>query len=258
MSARGVIGSAVLSALGLAVAGPTAAQDLQLGVSTGVSVTSGDYGGDVDITETYVPVSLTATYGQVSFGLRVPYLSVETDNSTGPGSTTESGVGDVSASLTVFDVFYSEEQRTALDVSGVVKFGTADVNTQLGTGENDFTVYLDGYKFFDKVTLLGSVGYLWRGEPADTQLENVLIGSVGAAIFTDNGTMFGGTLDYRQSAFAGDDDVREARVFVAMPLNAAWDLEAHVFTGFTDNSPDWGVGIAIAADLSRFARRGLR
>ncbi len=258
MKARGVIGYAVLSALGLALAGPTAAQDLELGVSTGISVTSGDYGGDVDIAETYVPVCLTATYGQVSFGLRVPYLSVETDSSTGSGSTTENGLGDVSASLTVFDVFYSEEQRLTLDVSGVVKFGTANVDTRLGTGETDFAVYFDGYKFFDNVTLLGTVGYLWRGEPTDTRLENALIGSVGAALFTDNGTMFGGTLDYRQSGFAGEDDVQEARAFVAMPLNDTWDLELHAFTGFADSSPDWGGGITIAADLSRFARRGTR
>ncbi len=255
MSARGVIGSAVLSALGLALAGPTAAQDLELGVSAGVSITSGDYGGDVEIAETYVPVSVTATYGQVSFGLRVPYLSVETDSSTGPGSTTENGMGDVSASLTVFDVFYSEKQRLALDVSGVVKFGTADVNTRLGTGENDFTVFVDGYKFFDKVTLLGTLGYLWRGEPSDTSLENVLIGSVGAALFTDDGTMFGSTLEYRQSAFVDEDDVFEVRAFFAMPLNESWDLEAHAFSGFTNSSPDWGGGVAIVADLSRFARR---
>ena len=253
MNARGVIGSAVLSVLGLAVAGPAAAQDLELGVSTGVSVTSGDYGGDVDIEETYVPVSLTATYGRVSFGVRVPYLSVETSDAF--GSTTEDGLGDVSASLTVFDVYYSERHRLAVDVSGVVKFGTADAATQLGTGENDFTVYFDGYKFFDKVTLLGTIGYRMRGEPADTQYDDVLIGSVGAAVFTDNNAMFGGTLDYRQSAIAGSDDVREARVFVAMPMNETWDFEAYAFTGFTDSSPDWGGGISIAADLSRFARR---
>ena len=253
MIVRGVIGSAVLSALGLAVACPSAAEDLELGVSTGIAVSSGDYGGDVDIEETYVPVSLTATYGQVSFGLRVPYLSVETGGTS--GNTTEDGLGDVSASLTVFDVLYSAEHRLAVDVSGVVKFGTADAATQLGTGENDFTVYFDGYKFFDKVTLLGTIGYRWRGEPADTRLDNVLIGSVGAALFAENGTMFGGTLDYRQSAIAGEDDVREARAFVAVPLNETWDLEAYAFTGFTDSSPDWGGGIAIAADLSRFARR---
>jgi len=253
MKLRGSSRSFALSVLGLAIAGPTAAQDLEIGVSTGINITSGDYGGDVDIEETYVPVSLTATYGQVSFGLRVPYLSVETDGAS--GSTVEDGLGDVSASLTVFDVFYDEERRLALDVSGVAKFGTADVDTQLGTGENDFTVYLDGYKFFDTVTLLGTVGYRWRGEPPGTALDNVLIGSVGAAFFSRQRTMVGGTFDYRQSAIAGEDDVREARVFVAVPLNETWDVEAYVFTGFTDSSPDWGGGLTVAADLSRFARR---
>ncbi|MDJ0794515.1 MAG: hypothetical protein QNI98_09745 [Woeseiaceae bacterium] len=256
MDARGVIRSTVLGVFGLAVAVPTAAQDLELGVSTGINITSGDYGGDVDIAETYVPVSVTATYGQVSFGVRVPYLSVTTDSET--GSTTEDGLGDVSASLTVLDVLYSAEHRLAVDVSGVVKFGTADAETQLGTGENDFTIYLDGYKFFDKVTLLGSVGYRWRGESADTVLDDVVIGSVGAAFFTDGGAMFGGIFDYGQSAISGEDDVREARAFVAMPLNQSWDLEVYAFTGFTDSSPDWGGGMTVACDLSRFALRERR
>ena len=253
MKLRGSLRPFALSVVGLAIAGPTAAQDLEVGVSTGISVTSGDYGGDIDIEETYVPVSLTATYGQVSFGVRVPYLSVETEGAS--GNTVEDGLGDVSASLTVFDVLYSAEHRLALDVSGVIKFGTADADTQLGTGENDFTVYFDGYKFFDTVTLLGTVGYRWRGEPPGTELDNVLIGSIGAAFFSDKGTMFGGTFDYRQSAIAGEDDVREARAFVAVPLNETWDVEVYAFTGFTDSSPDWGGGLTIAADLSRFARR---
>ncbi len=253
MNPRGLARSAVLGALGLAFAGPSAAQDLELGLSTGVSVTSGDYGGDVDIEETFIPLTLTATYDQIAVGLRVPYLSVSTDGDSASGSSTASGLGDVSASLTVFDVLYSERRHLALDVSGVVKFGTADVDTQLGTGENDFTVYLDGYKFFDNVTLLGTIGYRWYGEPGDTPLEDVLIGSIGAAFFSEKGTMLGGTLGYRQSAIVGEDDVREAHAFVAMPLNEAWDLEAYVSKGFTDSSPDWGGGITIAAELSRVA-----
>ncbi len=253
MNARGLTRSAVLGALGLAFAGPTAAQDLEVGLSTGISFTSGSYGGDVDIEETYVPVSFTATYGDIALGLRVPYLSVSTDDTS--GVTTESGLGDVSASLTMFDVLYSADLGLALDISGVVKFGTADAETHLGTGENDYTVYFDGYKFFDDVTFLGTIGYRWRGEPADTELDDVLIGSVGAAFFSDGGTMFGGTFDYRQTAIVGGDDVREVRAFAATPLNETWDFEAYLFTGLTDSSPDWGGGVTIAADLSRFALR---
>ena len=256
MTARGVIGSAVLSVLGLAVAGPGTATELEFGASTGIAVSSGAYGGDVNIEETYVPFGLSATYGRIAVGVRVPYLSVTTDGES--GSTTENGVGDVSASLTVFDVLYSAERRLALDISGVIKLGTADEIAQLGTGENDFTVYFDGYRFFDRITLLGTLGYRWRGEPPGTELDDVLIGSIGAALFTENGTMFGGTLDFRQAAIAGEDDIREARAFVALPLGETWDLELHAFTGFTDSSPDWGGGITVAADLSRFPLRAPR
>ncbi len=253
MSMRGWIGSSALGVLGLAMASPTAAEDLEVGLSTGGGFTSGNYGSEYDIEETYVPVTVTATYGQVAVGLRVPYLSVTTGTDT--GSITESGLGDVSASVTVFDLLYSAESRLALDVSGVIKLGTADADTQLGTGENDFTVYLDAYKFFDNVTLLGTVGYRWRGEPPGTELDDVLIGSIGAAFFTENGAMYGGMLDYRESSIVDGDDVREARAFVTLPLNDTWDVEGYVFSGFTDSSPDWGGGVTFAADLSRFAMR---
>ncbi len=253
MNVRGWTGSSALGVLGLALAGPTVAGDLEVDLSAGVGITSGNYGSEYDIEETYVPVTVTATYGQVAVGLRVPYLSVTTD--TDDGSTTESGLGDVSASLTVFDVLYSEERRLAVDLSGVFKFGTADADTQLGTGENDFTVYLDAYKFFDNVTVLGTVGYRWRGEPPGTDLDDVLIGSIGAAFFTENGAMYGGMLDYREATIVDGDDVREARAFVTIPLNDTWDVEGYVFSGFTDSSPDWGGGVTLAADLSRFAMR---
>ena len=74
--------------------------------------------------------------------------------------------------MTAYDVLNSERRGMALDLMGRVKFGTADADKGLGTGEQDFTVRADLYKYLEQFTLLGSVGYKFRGDPAGVDLEN--------------------------------------------------------------------------------------
>ena len=152
-------------------------------LSTGVEYTSGSYGGTEDIEDLYVPVTLSMSGNRISASVTVPYLSVRAPLGTTlgpygeplPGSgeiTTESGLGDVTASLTLFDAFYSPDLAFAIDLTGAVKFGTADVDKGLGTGEQDFTIRADLYKFFEQFTLLTSLGYKLRGDPAGIDLDD--------------------------------------------------------------------------------------
>ena len=225
----------------------------ELSLSTGLNVSRGDFGTDAEIEDTYIPLGFTAEYERVAFSIRVPYLSVDT---TSEGvTTTESGLGDISASLTAFNVLQSVDLGLALDVTGAIKFGTADRDKGLGTGEDDVTLYLDGYKFFDRTTLFASVGHRWRGEPPDATLEDVLLATLGATFAIDGGGIFGATLDYRESAVADYEDIRELEGFFVVPIGEAWDLQLYAFKGFTDSSPEWGAGFSLAADLRRLAFR---
>lgn len=230
-------------------------------LSTGVEYTSGSYGGTEDIEDLYVPVTLSMSGSRISASVTVPYLSVRAplgttlgpDGEPLPGSgeiTTESGLGDVSASLTLFDAFYSPDLAFAIDLTGAVKFGTADVDKGLGTGEPDFSVYLDSYKWFDRFTLIASLGYRWRGEPEGVEFDDVLMASLGGAWETGEKSMFGLMVDYRQSALADLDDIQEVTAFGSFRLSNHWNLDVYAFTGFTDSSPDWGGGLSIATDFS--------
>lgn len=224
-----------------------------VGISTGVNVTSGRYGGDIEIEDTEVPVALSVDYERVAFTVKVPYLSVST---TGPGQTTsESGLGDVSAGVTFFDVVSNRDLGLALDVTAAMKFATADADQGLGTGENDVSLYVDGYKFFESVTLLGSVGRRWRGSPVGAPLNDVFLATIGATIWAGDDALLGITFDYRESAIPDTDDIQELRGFASFSLSDNWVIECHSFTGFTDSSPDWGGGIAIATRLRRFGFR---
>ena len=227
-------------------------------IATGVEYTSGTYGATEDINEIYIPISISLNGGRTSARLTVPYLSVDgpfvrlTDTGEEITQTvTQRGLGDVIASLTVYDVLYSDRLGVAVDLTGKAKFGTADPDKGLGTGENDYSALADVYKFFDRVTLMGSLGYKFRGDPAGQDLDDVMLGSVGG--FCDCGAQsrFGLFYDYREASLVDGDDVRELTLFASRDLSHAWQLQYFVFKGFTDSGPDWGGGLQLGVNLPR-------
>ena len=256
MSARTIAGRAALLLCGFLAApcwGTEETTDPDFSLSIGLNFSRGDFGTDAVIEDTVIPLGFTAVFERVAFSISIPYLSVDTASEG--VTTTESDLGDISASLTMFDVLYSDARGLALDVTGAIKLGTADLETGLGTGENDVSLYVDGYKFFDQATLFGSIGHRWRGEPPGATLDDVLLATVGMTYLTGGDSLIGATLDYRESAIAELDDIRELQGFVVFPLGETWDMELYAFTGFTDSSPEWGAGFTLAADLHRLAFR---
>lgn len=255
MTSRTTTWRGLLVSLGLVAAQAVVADPADfpiIGIATGVNVTSGSYGGTADIEDVEVPLVLSIDYPRWAVTARIPYLSVRTTD--GNQTSSESGLGDISASITVFDVLSDWERGLALDVTGAVKFGTAEPEQALGTGENDATLYVDGYKFFDRLTLLGSVGHRWRGSTPDVPLNDVFLATVGASFRTGD-ALIGMTFDYRESSLEDVSDIQELRAFASLSLGDNWVLECHAFTGFSDSSADWGGGIAVATQLRRFGSR---
>lgn len=223
--------------------------------STGVEYSTGTYGGSEDIEDTYVPLTMRLTTERMAFELTAPFLSV-----TGPAGTTvtdptdepvpgagptitESGMGDIIVGATLYDVFYSDALGLALDLTGKIKFGTADEAKGLGTGEQDFTLRTDLYKFFQSVTLMASAGYKFRGDPADLDLNDAILASVGGALSVTDDTRVGLMYDYRESSLAAGDEVSELSAFLSHDWNDSWHMQLYAFSGFTDSSADWGVGM---------------
>lgn len=231
--------------------------DVTFKLSTGVDYTSGDYGGTEDIEDTYIPVTGSIDYGRFGFRLTVPYLSVRARSGTIitdpggqplPGSgarTTESGLGDIIGSVTLYDVINNRDLGIALDVTAKIKFATANEDKGLGTGEHDYSVQADFYNYIDQFTLLGSAGYKVRGDPSGFDLENVLFGSVGGIYKFTSDTRGGLIYDYRESSFTTGDSIRELSGFVSQRINDDWRVQVHALTGFSDSSPDWGGGVLL-------------
>lgn len=226
-------------------------------LTIGVDHTSGNYGGDLDIEDWYIPITGAIDYGRFGFRLTVPYLSVRAPSETliiepggepVPGSgalTTESGLGDISGSVTLYDVINNPKLGIALDITGKIKVATADEDKGLGTGEHDYSVQADFYKFFDQLTLLGSAGYKVRGDPSGIDLENVMLASVGGIYKFTPQTRAGLIYDYRESAFIGGESIREMTGFVSQRISEGWRLQVYALRGLSDSSPDWGGGVLL-------------
>ena len=248
---------ALLSCLVISCSVAVAAEEApRFTLSAGAEYTTGTYGGDTDIEDFYVPFKATVDFRRVSFRLTVPHLSVRAPEGTvitGPGGepipgtgdiVTNSGIGDVIGSVTVYDVVRNRRLGFAMDLTGKVKFGTADADKGLGTGEDDFTVQADFLKFAERVTWIASIGYKFRGQPPDATLDDAFLASGGGIYKLSRDMRAGVFFDYRESSI-GADPAQELSVFLSNRLGPDWRLQVFLFTGFTDSSPDWGAGLHV-------------
>jgi hypothetical protein len=253
--------TAAVAILGLLVSShaPAVADDLGFKVGVGGEYTTGKYGGDKSVDEMYVPVNFIYDAPRVEARLTVPYLSVRAPEGTvtvGPDGQpvvgegpekTEGGLGDVIAALTVYDVLTLAGGDFAMDMTGKIKFGTADENRGLGTGKNDYSLQADFFRFFDDVTLLGLVGYVVRGDPADVDLKDGFFASAGTTYRVADHTRVGLFYDYRESSLDGNDALQEFSLTLSSRFAARWWASGYVLAGTGDSSPDWGAGISVTA-----------
>jgi hypothetical protein len=86
--------------------------------------------------------------------------------------TSEDGLGEIVAGAT-YNLLPPTENGFIFDVGAKVKFGTADEDKRLGTGEEDYSLQGDLYKTFGSWAALWTLGYRWYGDPSGIDLENV-------------------------------------------------------------------------------------
>lgn len=246
---RFALGSAILT---ITLSSAYAVETATSTVSLGVDYTTGDYGTNETTDIVYVPLILKYESGPWIGKLTLPYIRI-----TGPGDVlpdigrvgtrtaprrTEQGLGDVVASLT--RAVYSG-QSLLLDATGKVKFATADEDRGLGTGANDYSAQVDAYVPMGTFTPLASLGYRVLGDPPGTDLDNVIYASAGFTYAVDARVNAGAIFDYREPSSSRAEARRELLVFVSGKPQSGWSLQGYGVRGFSDDSPDWGVGVIV-------------
>ncbi len=188
-----------------------------------------------------------------------PTASTSTTSSTPivtRAAQTQSGLGDVTASafVTVLD---PAKSVVGLDLGSKIKLATADRDKCLiTTGENDYSGQADFYQTFGKFSPYLSVGWTRKGDP---ELRDATCTKLGGRInfrnpwyagigfsykFTD-ATSAGLSYDFRNKLLPGSDPVSEASLFVAQKLTPNLKLQIYGIAGFSDISPDWGLGATV-------------
>jgi hypothetical protein len=227
--------------------------------TTGFDYSSGDYGTDQTTDMLFIPFTAKYATDQWSMSLTLPWLSIDSDGDfvVGPDGrpipvpggepTSESGLGDITAAYTWF-AYPGTDTYPIVDVTGRVKFPTADEDKGLGTGEMDFALETDLIKGIDRHSLFVTLGYKIFGDKPDFEIDNVFYTSIGDSYRYSPATSFGAFFDARQATTEFNDGISELTGFVSHRLAPKWKLMSYLVAGFSDASPDWGVGVMVTRD----------
>jgi hypothetical protein len=236
---------------GLIIAGSAAAQT---SIGVGLEYTTGKYGATQSTDQLYVPFVVKHETGPWIFKATVPYLRV-----SGPGNVigggpdrivvpgvddairTESGLGDVVASA-FYNILDERKGGLGVDLGFKVKLPTADEQKGLGTGETDYAFQLDFFKPFGATTLFGSVGYRVYGDPPGATLRDVGYFSIGLSQRLAGDSSIGVAYDYRPHIVNGGSEISELTAFWSKRMSPEWKFQLYGVVGFSDASPDAGIG----------------
>jgi hypothetical protein len=247
-----------LAATGLASAqqqpsATAAAQSGGFSLTTGVDYSTGKYGGTSSADILYVPLTGKYETDKWVFKLTVPYIMLTSPgnvvrdvgiikNKASGARRTESGLGDIVAGVTR-NLVEVTTSGTLIDLTGKIKFGTADAGKGLGTGENDYAAQVDvTQRVTSALSAFGSLGYKIVGSPTGADLKNVVYGEAGAAFKISEGLRAGAILDVSQAPSPVSGPEREVTAYLTQQLSERWKLQIYGVHGFANGSPDWGGG----------------
>jgi hypothetical protein len=234
------------------------AQDSRTTLSVGADYSTGKFGQTQSTDMLYVPVTAKHETGRWIFKAIVPYIQI-----TGPGNVvgspdnivilpggnaairTENGIGDVVASA-FYNVLNENSAALGLDLGAKIKFGTADASRGLGTGETDYAVQADLFKPIGALTVFGSLGYRWYGDPPGVDLGNAVYGAIGASYQISQPLAVGLAYDGRGKISQGGGALSELTAFLTYALSRAWKLQVYAVKGFADGSPDAAGGLTVS------------
>lgn len=154
----------------------------------------------------------------------------------------ESGFGDIVAAIVYTPI---NTKGTIVDITGKIKFPTANEKKALGSGKTDYAVQAEVEQAIDQAFVNGGIGYKWLGDPAGIDLRNIVYGSVGGGYKPSAATTVGVSYDFAQAARRGGKAPQEASLYASHRLTKNMKLNGSIFAGLSDGSPDWGAGVSL-------------
>ena len=265
-----IVGGLLL--IGAPVAHAATTDSGRFSLSAGADYSSGKYGTDTTTDIWSVPVAAAYQTDRWTFKLTVPYINISGAGNVIPGvgkvnngnpkgrgrgnggvatpapgtaaSGSASGLGDITASAG-YELFGSADRTFGLDLTGKVKFGTADENKGLGTGKNDYGLSQDTYKVSGAWTAFGGVGWMKYGSSQYIQLKNGFNANIGADYKLGASDNIGAYYYYRERIADTGASQSELTGYWNHKFNDSLRVQAYALAGFADGSPDYGVGASL-------------
>lgn len=226
----------------------------QVQLSTGLDFAQGKYGGTVNSDQWTMPVVAKYEGSRWMVKASLPYVWIHNVNPNSRGEALPCG----NAINTPADVdgwgdlvtsgSYSVVQSNGLlvDVGGKVKFATGDKDKCLSSGKNDYSIFTDLAKQFGSFTAFGGIGWTAKGDPeflgVTTNYRNPFFANIGGAYKLSGSTSVGASYDFRQRLTRTGDPISEATLFVTHKFSPNLKVQGYAIKGFSDASPDFGVG----------------
>ena len=241
--------TAILSGVALLLAQAAWADNEKFSLATGFDYSTGKYGTASTTNIFSIPVVGKYTTGPWVFKLTAPYLHISGMGGVVPGTghikasgytgNTQSGLGDAVAAAT-YNLYENNASSRSIDLTGKIKLATADAN--LGSGANDYAAQMDVYQSLDKFTAMGTLGSKVLGSPAGITLNTVLYGSFGGVYQFSNQTSGGMDMSLTQGPSTTTAGQQELTAYVSYKIDKRLKAQGYVLKGFSDGSPDKGVG----------------
>ena len=222
-------------------------------LSMGADYSTGDYGSETDTRIWYLPVSIKLEQTAFIYKLTIPYLQITgpgnivgADANPGGGSgqevTTESGPGDIIAAIS-YSLFPYQPGELFVELTGKVKFPTADETKLLGTGEYDYSLQTDLFYTSGMVGIFGTLGYKIYGDPPGINYQNIYYYSLGVNYRHKRQFSSGLIYDVKEAATTSGTDQQELTPFISIKLDSKKKMLFYLVKGLSDGSPDWGIGL---------------
>lgn len=186
------------------------------------------------------PWTLTANWSYLT--IKGPATVVAGGGAARPTASSQSGIGDIYAGATY--TFGAIGEGVNMAATARVKLPTADEGRGLGTGAADYYGEVTFYRTIDTVTPFVLAGYRVLGDNSTYTLKDGVYFAGGAHVRMSPETVFSALLNWRQRIVAGGDNSCDAMVMVTHDATTRWQFTGYLLKGFTNASPDVGVGAA--------------
>lgn len=275
-------------ALGVTMTHLAHAEELPYSVGLGFEFVSGTYGTTTRTDTIYIPFTV-AYYptDRINLSVEIPYVYQSNGNvisgvysgrrwgktmqlpaANGPGGTggmgagnggmggqatvnsqqAQNGLGDITVKGG-YVLVVEKEFMPQIRPNAFVKFPTADKDRALGTGEFDEGFAVELSKWLGDWNTFAEVGYTIQGKTADLPLRNMMTYNAGVAWQVSD--RFRPILFIKGATPPADNSgsLLEVRMKLKYQASAHTGIEVYAAKGVTDNSPDYGSGLAVFYDF---------